>query len=344
MSLWSEPTTAQLEGVTTRDTPCATTEMAHTVSGQVRVASSARPTSAQDRRLPLVGSIDSAPAGSRHEADGGATFPTFRVGRRHETATRPVPTLGPSSEPVLARIEIPPPAAPSRRARHSPRSEWRLTPAAVGDVSGDQAVPSRGSGWLLATPRCEPAATQVPMVGVEAVPLTPPTCRHTDAMRAGADTWEPLLLVSARGTWLGAGKSDWMLGSEHGPARIAGDDPHAMLPLLEQEWPVVRARLAEVEARHPELGIVPTRPAVRLALSISTPHWPVRALRWLALGYPVDGLRPGMEALVDAAWLSPPARQVLVGLLAQRSSNAGGTARGHDDRERPRTGQRNPSR
>jgi len=108
--------------------------------------------------------------------------------------------------------------------------------------------------------------------------------------------WDPLLLLSDGGLWLGASDRSWVVGQRREAGRPVNEDARSLMPLLERSWSIAKEELEEVEQRFEHLGRIPTEPTVRLALSWPA-YWAELALNWLADGYPKDGLADEIAAV-----------------------------------------------
>lgn len=138
-----------------------------------------------------------------------------------------------------------------------------------------------------------------------------PFCDVSDARLADdAGDWEPWLLISDSGLWLGRAGAQWAVGRVDGQVVGAADDPRSLLPLLDIDWAVAQQEVDELEQRAPDLGAVPLAPAIRLALSWRSDHWTAAALRWLRDGFPADEFSDEVDGVTDDKRLSQATRHL----------------------------------
>lgn len=127
--------------------------------------------------------------------------------------------------------------------------------------------------------------------------------------------WEPWLLISDSGLWLGRTRDRWVVGREGGPVASAREDARALLPLLDREWSVAQIEIKEVEQRATELGPVPLTATVGLALRWRSDHWTTAALRWLRDGFPLTALEQDLAPLPDDGTLPQASRHLAAKIL-----------------------------
>ncbi len=121
--------------------------------------------------------------------------------------------------------------------------------------------------------------------------------------------WEPALLISGSGLWLGRLAGRWVVGRRNGyPSEVSGH-PISLLVLLERDWSVAQLEIADLELSSPGMEPISLFETVRLALSPDvSAHWTSKAIDWLQQGFPREGLRPDLERVVDDRRLSQRTR------------------------------------
>jgi hypothetical protein len=141
--------------------------------------------------------------------------------------------------------------------------------------------------------------------------------------------WEPVLLVSSEGAWLGLAEHGWVVGEPGGIiSGTEGDDVIGLLPVLERDPDVFFAELREALAavHHDVDSHVARFPLERLlttALATSSAYWSELSIGWFDHQPLSDTFRAALEDVEDARWAPQRVRQA-----ARRRLRANRAAKG----------------
>lgn len=142
--------------------------------------------------------------------------------------------------------------------------------------------------------------------------------RVTSEMRGRPGTvveWDPVLLLSSGGAWLGLAGDEWVVGEPAGVVSgMQGQDIIGLLPALEWDADVffveLRAALSE-SGRDVEdqLASFPLERLLITALGTSSTYWAEMSARWFDRQPLTVAFRVALEGATDARWASQQVRQ-----------------------------------